>query len=315
MEFNHKPVLLEECITNLEIKNNGIYADCTLGGAGHASEILKRLSEKGTFIGLDQDEVAFETASKRLEEINKGSTLILENINFKNLDDVCKKYGIEGIDGILMDLGVSSYQLDEGERGFSYQKDAELDMRMDRKNPLTASTVINNYDEKEIIRVIRDYGEENWAVRIAQFIVNARKESKIETTHQLVDIIKKAIPAKARQDGPHPAKRTFQAIRIEVNNELGILENAVKNAARLLKNHGRLCIITFHSLEDRIVKNAFQDLVKPCKCPSDFPICVCNLKSMGKLITKKPLISGNIELEENPRSRSAKLRVFEKNWT
>lgn len=312
MEFYHKPVLFEECIQYLEIKNNGIYTDCTLGGAGHACEILKNLSQKGTFIGLDQDEYAFKTATSRLEEINQGTKLVFENVNFKDLDMVCEKHKINGIDGILMDLGVSSYQLDEGDRGFSYQKDAALDMRMDRRNPLTAAEIVNNYDEKSLVRIIREYGEDNWAVRIAQFIVNARKEMRIETTHQLVDIIKRAIPAKARQDGPHPAKRTFQAIRIEVNNELGILEKAVENAARLLNDGGRLCVITFHSLEDRIIKNTFANLVNPCKCPKNFPICACNLKSEGKLITRKPIISNETELQENPRARSAKLRVFER---
>lgn len=312
MEFNHKPVLLDECLDALKIKADGIYIDGTLGGAGHSSEIYRRLSDKGTLIGLDQDSVALQTAGERLKALDLNARLILENTNFKNMDKVCKDYGIESVDGILMDIGVSSYQLDTGERGFSYQKDAPLDMRMDRSLTLDASEIVNTYSENDIKRVIRDYGEENWAARIAEFIIKARKEKRIETTFELVDIIKAAIPSKARRDGPHPAKRTFQALRIEVNNELGVLEDAIDSSLKVLGNGGRLCIITFHSLEDRIVKTKFQKMQNPCTCPSSFPVCVCKKIKEGQVVTRKPILPSDEEILENPRARSAKLRVFEK---
>ena len=312
MEFNHKPVLLEECIENLDIKSNGIYIDGTLGGAGHGAEIYKRLGEDGILIGVDQDAFALEISSGRLANLNGQAGLIFENTNFINLKEVCIKNKIQAVDGILLDLGVSSHQLDEASRGFSYQKDADLDMRMDKKNSLTAEIIVNEYSEDKIKKIIRDNGEENWAVRIAQFIIEARKENRIKTTAQLVEIIKAAIPSAARREGPHPAKRTFQALRIEVNNELGILEETIDNAIEVLKPGGRLCIITFHSLEDRIVKDTFKNKVKPCTCPPQFPICICGKKQSAEFVTRKPIISGEIELNENPRARSAKLRVIRK---
>ncbi|AUS96123.1 16S rRNA (cytosine(1402)-N(4))-methyltransferase [Clostridium thermosuccinogenes] len=312
MEFNHKPVLLEECIENLNIKQDGIYIDGTLGGAGHSSEIYKRLGKDGVLIGIDQDSYAIEASRERLSSIGGQARIILENTNFKNIKEVCRKHNIEYVDGILFDLGVSSYQLDEGERGFSYQKDAPLDMRMDRRQALDAGTVVNEYDEDAIKRIIRDYGEERWAARIASFIVKARKEKRIETTGELVDIIKAAIPSSARREGPHPAKRTFQAIRIEVNNELGILRQAIDDAISLLRPEGRLCIITFHSLEDRIVKEEFQRKVKPCTCPPSFPVCVCGKVPEAELVFRKPILPSIRELEDNPRARSAKLRVIKK---
>lgn len=312
LEFNHKPVLLEECIKNLDIKSNGIYIDGTLGGAGHSAEIYKRLDRSGILIGVDQDEFALSIASQRLIALNGQAGLIFENTNFKNLKEVCIKNKIYAVDGILLDLGVSSYQLDEASRGFSYQKDADLDMRMDRNNSLTAEIIVNEYSEEKIKYIIRNYGEENWAARIAEFIVEARKENRIRTTGSLVEIIKAAIPSSARREGPHPAKRTFQALRIEVNNELGILEETINNAIEVLKPEGRLCIITFHSLEDRIVKDTFKMKVKPCTCPPQFPICICGKKQSAEFITRKPIISSENELEENPRARSAKLRVIKK---
>jgi 16S rRNA (cytosine1402-N4)-methyltransferase len=312
MEFNHKPVLLGECIESLNIKPDGIYIDGTLGGAGHASEIYKRLGNNGTFIGLDQDSFALEVSKERLTEINGQARLIFVNTNFKNIEKVCKDEEISGVDGILLDLGVSSHQLDEAERGFSYQKNAPLDMRMDRSASLNAETIVNEFDEAEIKRIIREYGEENWAARIATFIVNARKEKRISTTEELVEIIKAAIPSSARREAPHPAKRTFQAIRIAVNNELGILKQTINDAVNLLNPGGRLCIITFHSLEDRIVKNEFLCKIKPCTCPSDFPVCVCGNKPVAEHVTRKPIIPTENEIAENPRSRSAKLRVIKK---
>jgi 16S rRNA (cytosine1402-N4)-methyltransferase len=312
LEFNHKPVLLEECIENLDIKSNGIYIDGTLGGAGHGAEIYKRLGEGGILIGVDQDAFALEISSERLTSLNGQAGLIFENTNFINLKEVCRKNNIQAVDGILLDLGVSSHQLDEASRGFSYQKDADLDMRMDKKNSLTAEIIVNEYSEEKIKNIIRDNGEENWAVRIAQFIVEARKENRIKTTAQLVEIIKAAIPSAARREGPHPAKRTFQALRIEVNNELGILEETIDNAIEVLKPGGRLCIITFHSLEDRIIKDTFKKKVKPCTCPPQFPICICGKKQSAEFVTRKPIISSEVELNENPRARSAKLRVIRK---
>ena len=308
MEFEHKPVLLQECIDSLNIDKDGTYIDGTLGGAGHSSEIIKRL-DKGTLIGIDQDQKAIETAGERLGRLKRDAGLILINGNFRNMRMLAAQHGIEAVDGILLDIGVSSYQLDEAERGFSYQQDAPLDMRMDRTRSLDAAEIVNTYDEKAIRKIITDYGEENWAARIAAFITEARKEKRIETTGQLVDIIKAAIPAQARREGPHPAKRTFQALRIAVNDELAALEDAVEDAVRLLKPGGRLSIITFHSLEDRIVKNEFQKREKPCTCPPAFPVCVCGKKPELKVLTRKPILPSEKEVAENSRSRSAKLRT------
>jgi 16S rRNA (cytosine1402-N4)-methyltransferase len=312
MEFNHKPVLLLECIKYLDIKPDGTYIDCTLGGAGHSVEIFKTLNKNGTLIGIDQDLFAITTSHERLRQTNSQARLILANKNFKLIKSICLENGIHGVDGILADLGVSSHQLDEAERGFSYQKDAPLDMRMDRTSPLNAEIIVNEYTEDQIKGIIRDYGEEKWASRIASFIVKARRDRRISSTAELVDIIKAAIPSSARREGPHPAKRTFQALRIAVNNELGILSQTIDDAVSILKPGGRLCIITFHSLEDRIVKNEFKKKANPCTCPRQFPVCVCGNKPQLKLITGKPVLPSPEELEENPRARSAKLRVAEK---
>ncbi len=312
MVFEHKPVLLEECIESLNIKPDGIYVDGTLGGAGHSAEIYKRLGAKGLLMGMDQDAFALETSEQRLKSLQGQAAVILENSNFENIGEACRKNGIDKVDGILLDIGVSSHQLDEAERGFSYQHDAPLDMRMDRRRQLDAGIIVNEYPENEIRDIIRDYGEENWAARIAAFIVKARKEKRIDTTYELVDVIKAAIPSGARREGPHPAKRTFQAIRIAVNDELGVLKRVIDEGISILKPGGRMCIITFHSLEDRIVKNEFAKWVKPCTCPPEFPVCVCGKKPEAKSISRKPITPSERELEENPRSRSAKLRVIEK---
>lgn len=309
MEFKHISVLLNECIEGLNIKKDGIYVDCTLGGAGHSSEIVKLLGEKGRLVGIDQDKDALKAAGERLKEY-KNVTLV--HSNFHNIYDILNDLNISGVDGILMDLGVSSYQLDNGERGFSYMQDAPLDMRMNRENSLSAYEVINSYSEEELSRIIKEYGEDKFAKRIANFIVKNREKKSIETTLDLVDIIKMAIPAKARREGPHPAKRTFQAIRIEVNKELDIIENTIRNGVKKLNKGGRMAIITFHSLEDRIVKNVYKDLSNPCKCPSTFPICVCNKVPTVKTISRKPIEPSKKELTINPRSRSAKLRVLER---
>ena len=309
MEFNHVSVLLNECLDALNIKEDGIYVDGTLGGGGHSSEILKRLSENGRLIGIDQDTDALKAAAIRLQNFN--NVTFVHN-NFYNIKQILDDLDIEEVDGILMDLGVSSYQLDTGERGFSYMKDAPLDMRMNRENELSAYEVVNTYSEDELYRIIRDYGEEKFAKRIATFIVNAREEKNIETTLELVEIIKNAIPAKARREGPHPAKRTFQAIRIEVNSELSILNRAIEDGVSKLSKGGRMAIITFHSLEDRIVKNKFRDLAVACRCPKEFPICVCGEKAKVKVISRKAIDPSKEEVEMNPRSRSAKLRVIEK---
>ncbi|WP_079410193.1 16S rRNA (cytosine(1402)-N(4))-methyltransferase RsmH [Alkalithermobacter paradoxus] len=310
MEFNHVSVLLNECIENLNINPDGVYVDGTLGGAGHSLEIAKRLSDKGLLIAFDQDINAIEVGYERLKDYNDRVKLI--HRNFVNLKEELEKIGVQKIDGLLLDLGVSSHQLDERERGFSYMQDAQLDMRMDTRNPLTAKDIVNNYSEKELERIIKLYGEENWAKRIAQFIVEERKNGEISTTGQLVDIIKKAIPKKARIDGPHPAKRTFQALRIEVNNELGIIDKAIVDAANMMNKHGRICIITFHSLEDRIVKNTYKELECDCICPKEFPICKCDQAQILKVITRKPILPSEEEIDQNPRSRSAKLRVAER---
>lgn len=312
MEFNHKSVLLDECIENLNIKKDGIYVDGTLGGAGHSSHIYPKLDENGILIGLDQDSFAIETSSKRLKEIGGKGKIVLINSNFRNIRELCLDIEIKEVDGVLLDIGVSSHQLDQPERGFSYQHDAPLDMRMDKTNELTAEIVVNEYEERRIKEVIRDYGEEKWAARVASFIVKEREVRRIKTTYELVDIIKAAIPESARRDGPHPAKRTFQAIRIEVNKELEVLKEVIEKAVSILSVGGRLCIITFHSLEDRIVKQEFMRLAKPCVCPNDFPVCVCGKKPEVKIITRKPILPSEAELLENPRARSAKLRVVQK---
>ncbi|EOU2007641.1 16S rRNA (cytosine(1402)-N(4))-methyltransferase RsmH [Clostridium perfringens] len=309
MEFKHVSVLLDECINALNIKEDGIYVDCTLGGAGHSSEIVKRLSSDGRLIGFDQDKDALKAAGERLKDY-KNVTYV--HSNFYAIYDVLTDLGIDGVDGILMDLGVSSYQLDNGERGFSYMQDAPLDMRMNRENEFSAYEIVNTYSEEELYRIIKEYGEEKFAKRIASFIVKNREEKNIETTLELVEIIKAAIPAKARREGPHPAKRTFQAIRIEVNKELEIISKTILDGVKKLNKGGRMAIITFHSLEDRIVKNTFKELANPCTCPSEFPVCVCNRKSEVKLISRKPIEASKEELEFNPRSRSAKLRIIEK---
>ncbi|NLK95852.1 MAG: 16S rRNA (cytosine(1402)-N(4))-methyltransferase RsmH [Clostridiales bacterium] len=309
MEFKHVSVLLNECLEGLNIKSDGIYVDCTLGGAGHSSEILKRLSKDGLLIGIDQDKDALKAAKEKLSSY--VNVRYVHN-NFYNIDSILDELGIEKVDGILMDLGVSSYQLDEAERGFSYMKDAPLDMRMNKDNEFSAYNIVNEYSEEELFRIIKEYGEERFAKRISQFIVDRRMKHPIETTLELVDVIKAAIPAKARREGPHPAKRTFQAIRIEVNKELEILNKAIEDGIKRLNSKGRMAIITFHSLEDRIVKLKFKELSDPCTCPKEFPICVCGKKPEIKLITRKVIEPSKDELEDNPRSRSAKLRIAER---
>lgn len=311
MNFEHVPVLLNECIEGLNIIPNGTYVDCTLGGGGHSSYIASKLSADGMLIGIDQDANAIKAAGERL----KGYTNVkyVRN-NFSNIKDIAENLGLgqESVNGFLLDLGVSSHQLDEADRGFSYNHNAPLDMRMDQRQSLSAYVVVNEYTKEELTRIIKDYGEERWAKRIAEFIINERKLKPIETTFDLVSVIKKAVPKGARSDGPHPAKRTFQAIRIEVNNELGILEDTINDMVDLLKSGGRICVITFHSLEDRIVKNVFRNLENPCTCPRDFPICVCGKKTKVKIITRKPILPGQEELENNRRAHSAKLRIVEK---
>ncbi len=306
MEFKHISVLAEEVIKGLNIKPGALYIDGTLGGGGHS---LKILEAGGRLLAVDRDEEALAAASERLSSYN-NKTLV--HGNFKDIKQILAEQGETGADGILLDLGVSSYQLDNGGRGFSYNYDAPLDMRMDRTDSLTAYDVVNGYSEDELFRVIKDYGEERWAKRIASFIINERKLSPIKTTFELNTVIKKAIPKAARQDGGHPSKRTFQAIRIEVNNELNILEKAVEDMADVLNPGGRLCIITFHSLEDRIVKTTFKRLNNPCTCPREFPVCVCGKKPIVKIITKKPVTAGENELKDNNRAHSAKLRIAEK---
>ena len=309
MEFKHVSVLLNECIDNLNIKEDGIYVDGTLGGGGHSLEILKNLSKDGLLIGIDQDTDALKAAGNRLQNFENVKYV---HSNFYNIDSVLNNLEIEKVDGILMDLGVSSYQLDTSERGFSYMQDAALDMRMNRENPLSAYNVVNEYAEEELFRIIKDYGEEKFAKRIARFIVENREKKPIETTLELVEIIKAAIPAKARREGPHPAKRTFQAIRIEVNSELSILNKTIEDGVNRLNKGGRMAIITFHSLEDRIVKLKFKELATSCTCPREFPICVCGGKAKVKVISRKAIEPSKEEVEENPRSRSAKLRVIER---
>ncbi len=310
MEFNHISVLLNETIEQLNINPDGIYVDGTLGGAGHSSKIAQRLSDKGRLIGIDQDDAAIETATERLSVFGDKVTIVRSN--YCEIKNVLNELGIGKVDGILLDLGVSSYQLDTAERGFSYMEDAPLDMRMDRRQEMTAKNIVNEYSESELFHMIRDYGEDKFAKNIAKHIVNARKVKPIETTKELTEIIKAAIPMKVRAVGGHPAKRTFQAIRIELNQELTVLKQSLDEMIDLLNPHGRLCIITFHSLEDRIVKQNFKKNENPCTCPPDFPVCVCGNKSKGKVITRKPILPSEEELNENSRSKSAKLRVFEK---
>lgn len=309
MEFKHIPVMLNECLEYLDIKPDGVYVDGTLGGAGHSSQIAKRL-ENGCLIGIDQDSNAIAAASERLEPFAKKVKIVKNN--FKNINEVLSGLGIDEIDGALLDLGVSSHQLDEAERGFSYMADAPLDMRMDRQQGKSAYDIVNSYEESELANIIFRYGEERWAKRIAKFIAEKRAVKPIETTLELVDIINAAIPKAARQSGGHPAKRTFQAIRIEVNGELEILEGAVDDFVSHLKSGGRLAIITFHSLEDRIIKEKFQSLSKGCTCPKEFPVCVCGKTSKAKVLTGKPIVASEEELSINSRSKSAKLRVLQK---
>lgn len=309
MEFKHFSVMLEECIEMLDIKEDGIYVDCTLGGAGHSKEILKKLSPKGRLIGIDQDLDALKAAKEKLRDFNNVTYV---HNNFYNIKDILESLGIEKVDGILMDLGVSSYQLDQGERGFSYMKEAALDMRMNREEPFSAYNVVNEYSEDELFRILRDFGEEKFSRRIASRIVEKRKVKPVETTLELVKIIDECIPAKFKREGGHPAKRTFQGIRIEVNSELSILDRAIGDGIEALSEDGVMAIITFHSLEDRIVKNKFRDLVNPCKCPKELPMCVCGKKPIIKLINKKPIEATKEELENNSRSKSAKLRGCKK---
>ena len=309
MAFKHYSVLLTETIENLNIRPDGIYVDGTLGGGGHALEVVKQLSGQGRFYGIDQDDAAITAAGERLSAYQDKITLIRSN--YCHMQTVLKERGVEQVDGIVLDLGVSSYQLDTEERGFSYRFDTELDMRMDRRQSLTAKDIVNGYPEMELFRIIRDYGEDQFAKNIAKHIVKAREEKTIETTGELNEIIKAAIPAKMRQNG-HPSKKTFQAIRIECNRELEVLRDSLDSMMEMLNPGGRLCIITFHSLEDRIVKSAFKKQENPCTCPPEFPVCVCGKKPLGKAITKKPILPSAKELDENSRSKSAKLRVFEK---
>ena len=315
MEFQHKSVLLDECIEGLGIRPEGIYMDGTLGGGGHSSEIIRRL-DSGRLIGIDRDMDAIRAATARIEKITAetGARFDALHGNFHDAKELLMSIGVEQISGALLDLGVSSYQLDEGSRGFSYHADAPLDMRMDRSQGMTAADIVNEWSDQEIARVLRDFGEENWAVQIARVIVDRRKKQRIETTGQLVDIIDAAIPKKIRQqgDGAHPARRTFQALRIAVNDELAPLEQAIRDIADLLAPGGRLCIIAFHSLEDRVVKNTFKSLTDPCTCPKNFPVCVCGKKPIVKTLTRKPITASAEELKENPRARSATLRIIEK---
>ena len=308
MEFKHKPVLLEECIEGLNIKEDGIYVDGTLGGAGHSRKIVEKLNQKGLLIGIDRDEEALEAAKKKLEEFNNVKYV---HGNHDDIKEILQTLDVEGVDGILLDLGVSSYQLDERNRGFSYLGSNELDMRMDKSQDLTAKEIVNTYKEEELANIIYEYGEEKFSKRIAKNICIYRKNKEIDTTDELVKIIESSIPKKSQNDG-HPAKRTFQAIRIEVNNEIKPLEKTIEDCIEVLNPKGRLCVITFHSLEDRAVKNAMNKAKGICTCPKDLPYCVCGAKELGKVITKKPIIASKEEQEENSRSKSAKLRIFEK---
>ncbi|MGN0305127.1 MAG: 16S rRNA (cytosine(1402)-N(4))-methyltransferase RsmH [Lachnospiraceae bacterium] len=309
MEFKHTSVLLKETIEGLNIRPEGIYVDGTLGGGGHAYQVCKRLTN-GKFVGIDQDEAAIEAAGERLKAFQDKVTIVRSN--YSSLKSILQQQNIQKVDGILLDLGVSSYQLDTAERGFSYQYDSPLDMRMDQRQRLTAKDIVNDYSEMELYRVIRDYGEDQFAKNIAKHIVQARREQPIETTGQLNELIKAAIPAKIRAVGGHPGKRTFQAIRIECNRELEVLKDSLEDMIEVLNPGGRLCIITFHSLEDRIVKTMFRRNENPCICPPHFPACVCGLQARGRVLTKKPILPSEEEMKENSRSKSAKLRIFER---
>ena len=310
MVFEHKSVLLEETVNGLNIKPDGIYVDGTLGGGGHAYEVCKHLNNKGSFIGIDQDEAAIEAAGSRL--IDFGERVTIVRSNYCDMKSKLQELGIDKVDGIVLDLGVSSYQLDTAERGFSYRVDAPLDMRMDRRQKMTAKDIVNEYSEMDLFRIIRDYGEDKFAKNIAKHIVLEREKGPIETTGQLIEIIKRAIPMKFQKTAGHPAKRTFQAIRIELNRELEVLRESLDDMIELLNKDGRICIITFHSLEDRIVKGIFRKNENPCTCPPHFPVCVCGNESKGRVITRKPILPSAEELEENSRSKSAKLRIFER---
>lgn len=310
MEFQHTSVLLKETIENLHVKPDGIYVDGTLGGAGHALEVCKLLSANGRLIGIDQDDAAICAATARLADYQDRTTIIRSN--YCNMVLELKKRGITSVDGIVLDLGVSSYQLDEAERGFTYREDVPLDMRMDRRQDCTAEDIVNTYSENDLYRIIRDYGEDRFAKNIAKHICLARQEAPIHTTGELTEIIKRAIPMKIRAAGGHPAKRTFQAIRIELNHELDVLRDSLDGMIDLLNDEGRICIITFHSLEDRIVKTIFRRNENPCICPPEFPVCVCGKQSKGKVITRKPILPSEEEVARNRRSMSAKLRVFER---
>ncbi|MCI9126457.1 MAG: 16S rRNA (cytosine(1402)-N(4))-methyltransferase RsmH [Eubacterium sp.] len=310
MDFKHVSVLLDETITGLNIKPDGIYVDGTLGGGGHAYEILKKLSSKGRLIGIDQDGEALQAAGERLKEFEDKVTLVRDN--YCEIERVLKDLNIEKVDGIVLDIGVSSYQLDNLERGFSYKSDAPLDMRMDTRQVLTAADVVNTYSENELFKIIKDYGEDKFAKNIAKHIVLARKDKPFETTKELSEVIKRAIPMKVQAKGGHPAKKTFQAIRIEVNRELTVLKESIDKMIKHLNPEGRICIITFHSLEDRIVKMKFRENENPCTCPPDFPVCVCGKESKGRVVTRKPIIPSDEEIEVNKRAKSSKLRIFER---
>ena len=310
MTFQHYSVLLNETIEQLDIKENGIYVDGTLGGGGHANAVLQRLGDGGRLIGIDQDAAAIQAAGERLAPFGDKVTVVRSN--YSAMPQVLEDLGIHGVDGIVLDLGVSSYQLDTVERGFTYREDTVLDMRMDQRQTKTARDIVNDYAETELFHLIRDYGEDKFARNIAKHIVAAREKKPIETTGELNDIIRAAIPAKVRAKGGHPSKKTYQAIRIELNHELDVLKNTLGQMIDLLNDHGRICVITFHSLEDRIVKNIFNTSEKPCTCPPSFPVCVCGKKSKGKVISRKPILPSEEELTVNSRSKSAKLRVFER---
>lgn len=310
MEFNHKSVLLKETIDGLNIKPEGIYVDGTLGGGGHSYEVCARLGEKGSIIGIDQDEAAIEAAGVRLKDFGEKVTIVRSN--YCKMKSKLHELGIDKVDGIMLDLGVSSYQLDTAERGFSYREDAPLDMRMDRRQEMTARDIVNDYSEMDLYRVIRDFGEDKFARNIAKHIVRERGRRPVETTGELTEIIRGAIPMKYQKKGGHPAKRTFQAIRIELNRELEVLSKSLDDMIEILNPGGRLCIITFHSLEDRIVKRAFKKNENPCTCPKDFPVCVCGKIPKGRVVTKKPVLPGEAEISENSRAQSAKLRIFER---
>ncbi len=310
MEFKHIPIMLDQVLEGLNIKSEGVYVDGTLGGAGHSYEIVKKLSGGGRLVGIDQDGDAIKSAGSRLQKYNDRVDIVKSN--YVNMTSVLDNLGIDKVDGILLDLGVSSYQFDNAERGFSYRMDAPLDMRMDRDNEYTAEDLVNDYSEEDLRRILKEYGEEKFASRIAAEIVKTREKQRIRTTFELNDVISRAIPAAARRHGGHPAKKTYQAIRIELNRELTVLADSIDGMIDRLKPEGRICIITFHSLEDRIVKNAFRNAENPCICPPEFPVCVCGRKSKGRVITKKPVEADEKEREINPRSTSAKLRIFER---